>query len=290
MMGILFGGLSALAGLLPAGAQTSPRTAAAEEALRTRVWPRRLSLHVRAEPCDALTHQVSQQLMTRVKLESDIASRPLSLFASECTLAELRDGLAALFGYRLEPYDSAESVHLHLRAGAPPTISRRTVQGSRKVVLTAEAQRRGSRVLAAKRTAAGAGPRERKATKRTACQTRPSPSASSAALAKRAVQTPASGRGAADPKLREKLDLSAVEVDDEAEALPMILECLAGSASILVLSDYTPRTDGSPGGRPTSQFLASLNGLTLGEALDRTARAFNYSWSRSGRWFLFRSR
>jgi hypothetical protein len=219
-MGALLGGSIMLAALLPAGAQTSSGTPAAQEALRTRVWPRRLSLRVRAEPCEMLAYQLSQQLMTRVKVESGIGSRPLSLFAPECTLGELRDGLAALFGYRLEPYDSAESVHLYLRAPAPS--------------------------------------------------------------AERGLP--------ADPKLREKLDLSAVEVDDEAESLPAILECLASAGSILVLSDYAPRTDRCPGGRSTSQFVARLNGLTLGEALDRTARAFNYSWTRSGRWFLFRSR
>jgi hypothetical protein len=94
----------------------------------------------------------------------------------------------------------------------------------------------------------------------------------------------------ADPRLQQKLDLSAVAVDDEAEALPAILECLADAASILVLSDGAPGAAGCPGGRTTSQFVASLNGLTLGEALDRTARAFHGSWSRSGRWFLFRTR
>jgi hypothetical protein len=248
-MGALLGGLIVLAGLLPAGAQTNSGSAA-DEALRTRVWPRRLSLRVRAEPCSALTYQVSQQLMTRVKVESEIESRRLSLFAPECTLGELRDGLAAHFGYRLEPFDSAESVHLNLRA-AP------------------------ARKAARSSTKAGPG--------RPAKRPVPAPSTSSG-LRATGCSTPA------DPKLREKLDLSAVEVDDESEALPVILECLADAASILVLSDYTTRTDACPAGRPTSQFVASLNGLTLGEALDRTARAFNYSWSRSGRWFLFRSR
>jgi len=255
-MGALLGGLIVLAGLLPAGAQTNSGSAA-DEALRTRVWPRRLSLRVRAEPCSALTYQVSQQLMTRVKVESEIESRRLSLFAPECTLGELRDGLAALFGYRLEPFDSAESVHLNLRA-APV----------RKAA-------RSSQLAARSSTKAGPG--------RPAKRPVPAPSTSSG-LRATGCSTPA------DPKLQEKLDLSAVEVDDESEALPVILECLADAASILVLSDYTTRTDACPAGRTTSQFVASLNGLTLGEALDRTARAFNYSWSRSGRWFLFRSR
>jgi hypothetical protein len=254
-MGTLLGGLIVLAGLLPAGAQTHAGSAA-DEALRTRVWPRRLSLRVRAERCDALTYQVSQQLMTRVKIESEIASRRLSLFAPECTLGELRDGLAALFAFRLEPYDSAESVHLYLRA-AP---ARRPAPGARRPAL-------GPTTVSASRV-----------------PKRPAPTLAESR------EPRAESRLPADPKLQEKLDLSAVEVDDESEALPVILECLADAASILVLSDYTTRTDACPGGRTTSQFVASLNGLTLGEALDRTARAFNYSWSRSGRWFLFRSR
>jgi hypothetical protein len=254
---MLLGGLAALMGLLPAGAQTGSGPAAAQEALRTRVWPRRVSLRVHAATCDVLAFQLSQQLMTRVKVEPDIASQSLSLFAPECTLAELRDGLATMFGYRLEPYDSAESVHFQLIAGPASKVAR------------------SSKLVARRPAKAGASHPTKQ----------PAP-VSTTSYELRASSSPKS----ADATLQQKLDLSAVAVDDEAEALPTILECLSDEASILVLSDGGPRAGGRPGGRTTSQFVASLNGLTLGEALDRTARAFHASWSRSGRWFLFRSR
>jgi hypothetical protein len=90
-----------------------------------------------------------------------------------------------------------------------------------------------------------------------------------------------------DPRLLQKLDLADVSVDDEEGGLPVVLETLAEAASVAILADHAGAAT-ARGTKGASQFLAGLNGLPLHEALDRTARAFNYRWTAAGRWFLFK--
>jgi hypothetical protein len=240
------GALMACLVIAPAGADDTAAIRAAHEAHRTKVWPRRVMLRVRGEACSELAMQVAQQLMTRVRPEEGTGDRPLSAFADDCTLAELRDGLAVQFGWLLEPYGSAESLHFRicpLPAKAPTSARKPAAQGKRPGKVT-----------------------------------RPAVSATS---------PPKTGRSQ-DPLLSRRLDLSGVEVDDEQGGLPVILEVLSERSGIKILADHTPRGMVTPEGMGASAFLAQLNGLPLGEALDRTARAFEYRWSRSGPWFLLK--
>jgi hypothetical protein len=224
---------------LPARAAEDAEMAAiraAHQRHQAKVWPRRLVLRVRGEACDELALQVSQQLMTRVRAERGAGERRLSAFAPECSLAELRDGLVSQFGFILEPYGSAESLHFRIY---PRSASK--------------------------------GPR------------RAAPAVKPVAAPARTPHSPS----LADPILARKLDLSAVEIDDEKGGLPVILEAISDAAGVLILADHA-----SPGsttaGMDAAPFLARLNGLSLKEVLDETAKAFGYRWDRSGRWFLFR--
>jgi hypothetical protein len=239
------------AALLPAGASTAPaELQAAKAANRARIWARQIFVSVRGEPIDHLAVQVGQQLMTRVRAHDAIAHRPVSAYAADCTVAQLCEGLAAGFGFRMVPYAAAESVHLQLEPG--------------------DKAARGS---GSKAPGKGGGP---------------------ASKVRGAAAAAGSGSAATkDPRLQERLDLSAPEVDDETGGLPVILEALAHAGGIPILADHAtpaparaPRAGGAPEG--ATRFLAGLDGRTLGEALDRTARAFSYRWSLAGGWFFFK--
>lgn len=228
-----------------------PEIQAAKEANRARIWQRRIFVSIRGEPCDHLAMQLGQQLMTRVRADERIAERPLSAYAGDCSLAELLEALSAAFGYRLMPYAAAESVHFQLEPGA-----------ARKQAAKPSAKGPAAKAQAA-RTAAKPGPAK----------------AGAASAAKPAAR---------DPRLLRPLELPSPEVDDEAGGLPVILEALAAVAEIRILADHAGSV--APA-RPTgsaSAFLAGLDGLPLGEALDRTARAFNYRWTEAAGWFFFK--
>jgi hypothetical protein len=224
---------------LPAAANEPPEVQAAKAANRARIWARHIFVSVRGEPIDQLAAQVGQQLMTRVRAEESIARRPVSAYAADCTVAELCEGLAAGFGYRMVPYVAAESVHFQVEAGAAPRPA---------TPMKPKAAKPGTPKAAA----------------------RPAPKA-----------TPS------DPRLLQKLYLSEPEVDDEHGGLPMILEALSQAAGVPILADHGTHVP-APGTTPASRFLAEMNGLTLREALDRTARAFNYRWAPAGRWLFFK--
>lgn len=211
-------------------------TKAAQANHRLQIWEHRIFLSVRGEPVDQLAAQVGQQLMTRVRPIEEIAHHPVSAYTADCSVAELRDGLLAGFGYDMVPYAAAESVHFHL-----------------------------DRAAAAKRA-----PAPRSKTAKPGVATRPS-------------LPPASK----DPRLLRTLDFSEVAVDDEHGGLPVILEALSQAGAISILADHAAARPAT-GATAPSAFLAGLKGLTVGEALDRTARAYNYRWTRAGSWFFFK--
>jgi hypothetical protein len=216
-------------------------------------WKKMLWLRVGAERCDALTYVVSQQLMTRVRATEEIAQRRVTVFAPECTLRELHDGLLAHFGLLLEGYISTESIHFRLRP-APDSKQKPKPAPKRPAAIKA----------------------------RTGAVT--------ATAAKTLRPAPATAPVPTDPRLQERLDLSEVTVEEEFDGLPGVLGYLSEGAGLCVMADHVLRAETCPGGQGVPEFVKTLDGLTLAEALDRTARAFNYTWTRSGRWFLFRAR
>lgn len=247
----VWGVLLPLAVAASAGAGARREVTEAEKAHLAKVWQRPIVLRVYGETCDSLGVQVGQQLMTRVRPEEAIADRCLSAFSPGCSLAELRDGLLAQFGFLLEPYSAAESVHFRIRPAAPSNGARTSRPA----------------ITASRRPATG--------------DRRP------AATPKVASHPAGSSLPAADPKLREKLDLADAEIDDEHGGLPVLLAAISEAAGVSILADHTPRAASSE--IPAREFLNRLHGRTLAEALDLTASAFSYRWSRAGRWFLFKA-
>jgi hypothetical protein len=249
------GGLLALAVLGALGSVVAPAHAGEHEPLRSALaWKKPVWLRLSGETCDELAHVVSQQLMTRVRATEEVAERRVTIVAPECTLRELREGLLAQFGLLLEGYSSSESIHFRLRPAPVAKPKPRPGQAA-------------TRPTAKKPAPAGV-----------------------AATALKTTQPAPAGALPSDPRLEERLDLSQVTVEEEFEGLPGVLGYLSEATQICVMADVVPRAEECPGGQAVPEFVKQLDGLSLREALDRTARAFGYTWTRSGRWFLFRAR
>jgi hypothetical protein len=95
-----------------------------------------------------------------------------------------------------------------------------------------------------------------------------------------------------DPELLRPLripqDLRPIEEDDLF--LPAMQQRIARIAGIRIFSDYADRSEECLKGESAEAFFRGLDGLPLKVALDKIAAQFDYTWRKSGRWYLFRSR
>jgi hypothetical protein len=242
-------GVAAAPAGAPAVTDTVIVNTAAREATLKRLYAKKLHLALEAESLRELAAQVLQDGWIRITVDRDLAHEPLTVCA-DCTFGELRDGLAALCGFQIQPIPRFESLMFRLieplevqqaalRPDPPPVKHSGTVKPASK----------GSKLHPAP------------------------PAPRDAELLK--------------PLLLAK-DLPAIDKDDLF--LPAIQQRLAKSAGIRILSDYADRTENSLGKQPPEAFFRSLEGMPLGQALDKIAARFDYTWRKSHGWYLFRSR
>jgi hypothetical protein len=169
---------------------------------------------------------------------------------ADCTFADLRDGFAQLCGFLVEPVPRFES--LVFRVIEPDDVRNAALAKDPPPV---------KRLPGPKTAVKGGKP-----------QPKPAPRM--------------------DPELLKPLVLvqGLTPIEKEDLFLPAIQLRVARSAGIRILSDYADRSELSLGKQPAEAFLRSLNGMPLGQALDKIAARFDYTWRKSHGWYLFRSK
>jgi hypothetical protein len=234
----------------PAGSDGVIVNTAAREASLQSLWAKKLHLKLEGETLRELAARILQETWIRITVERDLQDEPYTVACSNGTFGDLRDAFADLCGFQIQPAPRFESLVFLLIE--PPAVRDAAMAEDRPPVKH--------------------------------------PSVPKAAVKGRKPKPVAVVRK--DPELLKPLvlekDLAPIEKEDLF--LPAIQVRLARCAGIRILSDYADRTEVSLGKQSAEAFFRSLNGMPLGQALDKVATRFDYTWRKSHGWYLFRSK